>query len=278
MTNKELLAYWIMERDAIHRRRFAQGYSKPWSDDPVFQTVYFCNVRREDDKVTKWIREYYTPEFFGNNYELAICAARLFNHPPTLEYISNYLVNFNPDELLQRIQNMQNEGHQVWGGAYLITTHGQKMPKADYCVGVLKDAYDVLPRERSLCLEAFADIQMIDGFGSFLAAQVVADLKNTIGHPLKDAEDWKTFSAPGPGSMRGVNWFHGGRPNTKCTPMFYQEAIITIRRWLELQSDAAYIVKDLCDQDLQNCLCEYDKYMRVKTGTGRSKRNYKGVE
>ena len=30
-------------------------------------------------------------------------------------------------------------------------------------------------------------------------------------------------------------------------------------------------------QDLQNCLCEFDKYMRILHGTGRSKRGYPGV-
>jgi hypothetical protein len=36
------------------------------------------------------------------------------------------------------------------------------------------------------------------------------------------------------------------------------------------------ILEFLCFQNLQNCFCEYDKFMRVTNGTGRSKRKYKG--
>ena len=43
---------------------------------------------------------------------------------------------------------------------------------------------------------------------------------------------------------------------------------------LELGSD---IVDILSMQNLQNCFCEYDKFMRVTEGTGRSKRKYNGM-
>lgn len=46
---------WIKERYAIKVRREA-GQSWPWSDDPIFQENFFCNVHREDDKVTQWVR------------------------------------------------------------------------------------------------------------------------------------------------------------------------------------------------------------------------------
>ena len=41
------LAYFITERYAIKLRREA-GVEAPWSADPVFQSVRFCNVHRED--------------------------------------------------------------------------------------------------------------------------------------------------------------------------------------------------------------------------------------
>ncbi len=273
MNSKETLAYWITEREAIWRRRLEQENPKPWSEDRVFQTVYFCNVHREKDKVTKWIRENYTKDFFGKNYDLAICASRLFNFPPTLLNISNDLVQFNPESILDTLHARQDHGDQVWGGAYLITTHGQKMPKSVYCVQVLCEADRLLPLDGiTHCKDAFDIIQTIDGFGSFLSAQIAADLKNTVGHNLYNAYDKDEFAAPGPGSLRGLTWFM----DHNVTKSTFGPNLLECRQWLE-SSSAAHLMLTVDNQDLQNCLCEYDKYMRVKSGTGRSKRKYDGV-
>ena len=244
---------------------------KPWSDDWVFQETYFCNVRREDDKVTKWIRENYKPQDFLN-YEAAIVAARIFNRPSTLETIQAPLATSDLNEVEYRLGHLQVEGRQVWGGAYVITTHGQKMSKLDYCMGVLQEAFSRLPLvDVDTCWGYHNELTKIDGLGDFLSAQVIADLKNTQDHILSDADDWWTFSAPGPGSLRGLSWFH----DLKITPRTYDWAIRKVDQYLR----DAYVYDDvglLHEQDLQNCLCEFDKYCRVLTGSGRSKRKYPG--
>ncbi len=270
--NKETLAYWIMEREHIRISKVHDDPA-PWSDDSVFQTVYFTNVRREHDKVTKWIRANYTPEFFGANYELAIVAARIFNRPETLTRISNHLVMFNPPDLINELMDMQDEKQQVWSGAYLISTCGAKMPKSVYCGELLREASYILPLDGiDTCQRAYEVLTKINGIGSFLAAQIVADLKNTKGHRLQNALDKDTFAAPGPGSLRGLGWFF----ERKLTPTTFMDGLLQVRKYLE-DSPARCIVLDICNQDLQNCLCEYSKYMKVKTGTGRSKRKYNGI-
>ena len=56
MRHLEDLVYWIKERQAIHERRKA-GQPPPWTKDEILRTYRFCNVRREDDRVTRWIHE-----------------------------------------------------------------------------------------------------------------------------------------------------------------------------------------------------------------------------
>ena len=56
--NKEKFVYWVQERDCVRVLKEG-GLPPPWSIDPVFQNTYFCNVDREHDKVTRWIREQY---------------------------------------------------------------------------------------------------------------------------------------------------------------------------------------------------------------------------
>lgn len=271
----DLLSYWIREREAVRVKKEA-GKPKPWSDDPVFQTVYFCNVRREDDRVTRWIRKNYTPKVMGENYELAMCVARIFNRPETLAAIKPDVAMGRLSRVYGTLNNRLSRGEQVWSGAYLISTNGKKMDKLEYCINMLEDMKKLLKsmHHRELpgrsCQEYYQFIMKADGFGSFLAAQVVADLKNTKDHPLADAADWYTFSAPGPGSLRGLGWVLGGT----ITPASYQDAIVKVHR--ALPKDVQELYRGNM-QDLQNCLCEFDKMMRVRTGTGRSKRKYPGV-
>ena len=53
------------------------------------------------------------------------------------------------------------------------------------------------------CSLLFGRLKQMPGFESFMTAQVVADMKYVP--PLKNARDWQTFAAPGPGSKRGLN-------------------------------------------------------------------------
>ncbi len=261
----ELLVYWILERENIRKAKEA-GKPKPWSEDPVFQKVYFCNVHREDDRVTRWIRRNYTHDLFGDRYELAMCVARIFNLPNTLHAIKMNLRFGQWGGIETALGLRQDQGHKVWSGAYVITTHGRKMSKLDYCIEILQAAERVLPLPfLRTCDNYHRKLMQLEGFGSFLAAQVVADLKNTTGHWLASASDWMTFSAPGPGSIRGLSWYF----DKKVTYATYQEHIAEVARDLHWRDGM---------QDLQNCLCEFDKYCRVLSGTGRSKRKYPGLD
>ena len=268
-TPPELLKYWIEERETIRRLK-DDGQDKPWSDDWVFQNTYFCNIHREDDRVTRWIRANYTPEVLGEYYDYAIVAARIFNWPDTLDGLlyKGGLVPYNQVQMEEFLLQRQEAKKKIWGGAYLITTHGQRMSKIDYCVRLMGQVYQQFSTTRPPGEESCADyhswIMQIDGLGSFLAAQIVADLKNTKDHPLRGSMDWYDFSAPGPGSLRGLAWFH---EVDKVSPGQYHGLIENVRE---------YLGWEYCMQDLQNCLCEFDKYCRVRTGKGRSKRNYAG--
>ena len=125
--------YWILEREQIRRLKEA-GEPRPWSSDPVFQTTYFCNVRREDDKTTKFIRAWAReldprhPMFVYN-----MIMARFLNWPDTLTEIGP--IEFHdPEYLLAVLEGKAKRGEQIWSGAYVITTHGLPMGKAQYLV------------------------------------------------------------------------------------------------------------------------------------------------
>lgn len=268
--------YWITEREAIRARKEANE-PKPWSKDPIFQRTYFCNVRRENDTVTKFIRKMYSRYVDHPMFEYNIIFSRFINFPPTLAAIG-FIQEHDMEGLEKRLEELATRG-KIWGNAYVITTHGIPMPKVRYlCQNVLGAVFERLDELRAACrgpsLAAAAKaLEEIEGIGPFLAGQIVADLKNTPGHPLEQANDWWTFAIHGPGSLRGASWFFYDQANG-ISPGDFPKAIERIRLFV----DSKTLPMDLfCNQDLQNCLCEFDKYMRVSEGTGRSKRGYNGV-
>lgn len=277
--------YWIQERHRIQTKKILD-YPKPWSEDPVFQETYFCNVHREDDKITRFIRSTYSPYVDHPMFEYNIVLSRFLNWPYTLAAIG-FQRDHDPKGLLAHLDALAKDGvSNVWGNAYVITTHGQKMPKAAYlCNQVLSDVWEALPSLRPMCRApllghwptcsgASVALQRIDGIGSFLAGQIVADLKNTKLHPLYTATDKATFFEVGPGSIKGLGWFLAGNEKG-CLPSQFNRMFGQVREYVDANWPEQ--VPRVDNQDLQNCLCEYDKYCRVVTATGRSKRNYNGT-
>lgn len=268
---KEAFAYWINERYRILQKRQA-GEPKPWSDDPIFQTVYFTNVHREGDRTTKYIREW-AKQVDGELIVPAYVYARLVNREQTLARTGECFVNgFKPMRLKALLDSIRDEGLQVFSGAYLITTCGVRMDKLDYVVRVVQHSLQRDYSDCRDCQDTWEKLKSINGLGSFLAAQVVADLKNTIHHPLEEASDWMSFVASGPGSRRGVNYYFGRDPTHPFSEMYFKKFISQIREETLPLLDG---IPTMCNQDLQNCLCEFSKYMRVRAG-GRTKRNYPG--
>ena len=87
------------------------------------------------------------------------------------------------------------------------------------------------------------------------------------------AEDFYTFVASGPGSIKGLNYFFERKPELIITNARFKKELEIVREYMDKKEDQPLY---LCNQDLQNCLCEYSKYMRVLYG-GRTKRNYQGL-
>ena len=290
---EELFVYWVKEREEIRVKK-ETGVPKPWTNDPIFQTYKFCNVRREDDTVSRWITaNWIKPNDPHPNMWFAMIVARLFNWPPTLDILG--FPNFNSDEsnvanfadwkdrARHKLKYLRDERKEkVFTGAYLVSTNGVKMDKIDYILDrVLTPIWEkgrsptnlksVLADGGLLTLEEYWNhLRQFDGLGSFMAGQVIADLKFTSD--LKDAPDWWTWAPLGPGSIRGLNRYHG-RPVDKS--LSQNQGLREIR-------EAQRLIEEKLDwflpaHNIQNCFCEFDKYLRVKNNEGRPRSLYPGV-
>lgn len=269
------LAYWINARSAIDHNR-TSGHPKPWTQDPILQQFKFCNVHRERDRVTIWIKDNWRqPHYDSPHVWFAMCVARLINWPDTLEAIG-YPLPWSPERVALRMHARMTAKQQVFTGAYLITSGGQKMSKIDYVVQALSKVRelhsypDTYPRKGDTLAAAYTKLLAAPAFGGFMAAQVVADLKHTA--ILADAPDWSDWAAPGPGSLRGLNRIRGEVIRNGDR---FIESLKSLRE--ELKPNLRSHVGDLCLQDLQNCLCEFDKFERTLWGEGRPRSRYPGT-
>lgn len=229
----------------------------------------FTNVHREDDKVTRYLRQ---SSVWSNEAVpvWAVLLARMFNRVATLEEIKHLVYQGDLFLVSARLKFLREQGQQIFSGAYTISTCGQKMDKVDYVLGVV-DTVRRCDDTDSLTFTSLAglhsQLMRINGLGSFLSAQVVADLKNIKEHPLYAAPDWYTWSAPGPGSLAGLAAYF----ERKITTAHYHQALENC--WNDVRPLLPEFVLPIHRQDFQNCLCEYSKYSRVKAG-GRARNTY----
>ncbi len=268
LSNAEMLIYWINERYNIYLKK-ERGDPAPWSDNPVMQETYFCNVHRENDRVTKWIRANFPLNHPHPEFNMLV--ARLVNKPSSLKAMGFPFADWGSKNRCAFLDVMSCPG--TWGSAYIVSTNGRAMPKHEYIFELLQELFEPIKliSQLSTLKGAHQRLMRFRGLGSFMAAQIVADLKNTPNHNLVTAHDWSTWCAHGPGSLRGMAW---ATEKDKITPTEFQHCIPWLREYVDEELDYSFIPK-FCNQDLQNCLCEFDKFMRVTNGTGRSKRRYK---
>ncbi len=274
---------FILARDDIRRNRLV-GMPQPWTKDPILQKYRFCNVNREDDRVTLWIHNNIRGPHYGDQHLwFNLCVARLFNWPDTLKEIG-YIKTLDQLLRVQKVcERIKAKGQKVFSAAYIVSTNGATMAKDQYVVeNILEPLWSDRhnrPSNATTCKEWADWLMEHRGFAEFMANQVVTDMKYT--HHLRDAPDRKDFVMAGPGTKRGLSRLCYGHPNAVLSNRDAPEVVWHLRehvqcciRTLSLENYDHFcnVFKDL--NNLSNCLCEWDKYERVRLGEGQPRATY----
>jgi hypothetical protein len=291
MDTRERLVYWIKERHNIYLKR-KMGLPKPWTEDPILQSTFFTCPYRELDKTTVWFAENIRGDAKTKDAMVFVCIAfRWFNLINTgavlhgnglpfdkrINHGGSLWWNWNTYHAKQRLMKVEGP---VFTGAYMIKAGngppGCKMNNVCEAIEKIFNQKKWMAEEidHVNSLEyAWRMFTRITHIGPFMAAQIVADLKYTP--LLGSAHDWHEWCVLGPGSTRGLNRMLG-RDVHASAPKDWKYQMTELRE--HVNNELVKLHKpEMHMQDVQNCLCEYDKYERVRHQDGKIKRNYKGV-
>jgi len=306
-TEKERLeaqAKFIVERHRVYLKR-ASGLPKPWTTDPVLRTSRFTNVYREIDKVTVWIWDnVIRPNLNNPNLPVLVGLARTINKPETIQMLIDEGVwpeqKLASRKFYKTLTRYQMDGNTIVTGAYIVNSQfpkdyeGELRLKsayiADITAAVLWDNKELLAESgRKGTMAGFmAAIGSLHGFGPFLSYQVAVDLsysKNWLG----SAEDVNTFTSPGPGTTKGMNWIisgslHGKVRGPGLNPHMNRvlpkvnrlvRKMVSKKEW---NGDPFTGFAEISMSNYSNCCCETSKMVRsiLDGGTHRMKNKYAG--
>lgn len=291
----DLFWWFVCERQSIWNKRFVLRSPPPWTSDRILRSTRFTNVYRELDPGTRYaLDEILEKDVPRPDKVFNVMLYRLIGRSETHAWIGfQRLDEFDATDLECRLKHLRDAMHKpVFTGAYLVSGYsgmGSKDKVENVCrlFEHLCDEFDwfygrlMSAKQAS---EAYHAIRSMAGFGNFLAYQVLVDLLYPIrvydNTPLLhlSSEHW---AAAGPGAKKGIQMlFHGSERVAPLRIMLWlrdHQASEFARLGLDfpyLKDDQAQSIP-LSLPNIQNCLCEFHKYIKIHEGTGRGRRQFR---
>jgi 5-hmdU DNA kinase-like protein len=259
----------------------ANGFPAPWTDDPILRSYRFCNVFREDDKVTEWLRTNVRNPLRENAVVIpAIITCRFFNRIESMELIVKN--NLHTDWDVAKLQRVFKGVKPIVGAAYIIKTPNG-MDKLRGLISILDEVWTRYhDGELVQAVEGIRSMEKLVSyltafpyFGKFTAYEMACDLQYTkFFHPT-DTDIWAN---PGPGAQRGLQRILNGAVGGG--KLYDSVMLAAMQELLRLSQNPHNWVAHWPRWDMrtvEHTLCEFDKYERARLGEGTPKQKYGGV-
>lgn len=252
------------------------GQPAPWSEDPVFNEYRFCNVFREDDKVTRWVKTNVRDPYDGTDELIPfVTLARYTNYIPTMRRMFAEIAKpgWTWDKVIDAGYQFEDGDTTVISGAYMINTPAG-YDKLTGVVEIVKHVWDNRRDLRAACGQRqlrvlHADLKQWDHLGNFMAYEIVTDIRHTS--LLRDATDIMTWASWGPGAARGLRWIFN--EEFEYTRPKHQERMTELASSLLERSKLYWNLPKLWEmREVEHWLCEYDKYRRAASGQKMKRR------
>lgn len=277
----DIFTNYINKRESVRLLK-ESGQPAPWTDDPILRDYRFTNVRRTDDRISK-----YGIEMFAENPSLSLydkimnmILFRAFNKPETSAIFQQPIQDWSDENLnsidqhaAKLLDNLGDKYNQ-YGSAYFQSGlkgawgvrsnihSAQRM--LDMMAHIRENAIVESIIANPTPLGVLEIIKSVKGIGgNFLSYQIWVDLTYIPELPLN--EDHMTVA--GPGCALGISMLVEDMDG--MTP---EELIFHIRdnqHALDLDIDFCLTV-----MDIENIFCEFSKYMKRTLGQNNRMRKY----
>ena len=286
---------FALERQEVFFRRL-EGYSPPWTLDPILARFKFTNAYRASDRVSQYLIRHVIYEGSQSLEEVFFRTIlfKVFNRIETWELLKARTgeieyISYSFDMYDKVLSQALAEGRAIYSAAYIMPSGGRVFGHSrkhrNHLKLIERMMEDELPQRiagaRSM-RDAFGMLRSYPTIGDFLAYQFVTDLNYSEVTDFSEME----FVIPGPGALDGIH---------KCfTDLGGLTEADLIRMVTERQEEEferlGLPFRDLWGRrlqliDCQNLFCEVSKYARLKhpeikgvSGRSRIKQVYRPTE
>jgi len=279
----DLFWRFVRERHEIFIRRVVEKQPPPWTRDPALAGGHYCNVYRILDRVTRDLIHSVLVPSQGDpptDRLFNILLYRAFNLPEVYTALGGYrrMVDWDLTQAQHTLLTRQQAGGKIFTGAFMVNGRGEpewRGPggKVRLWVERLKgyqQGMKLLWERLDLAgpgTDEHRALMTLSGVGSFLAYQVWLDCTYEPQPLLPRTRD--AWADVGPGAVKGLRFLihdNGYRD--------WPEALWKLRHQQALRGVVRPRGPELTLADVENCLCEYSKYVRLRQGI-HPKRTYK---
>ncbi|MBC5793018.1 MAG: hypothetical protein H8Z69_03165 [Nanohaloarchaea archaeon] len=286
--------FWnfIAERQSIWHKRVIEQQDYPWTDNEILKNYRFTNVYRELDPGTQYaIQNIMIRDESRKDRTFNIMIYRLLGRKETHERLDfRSSEDFDPEGFERVLKKRRESGKPVFTGAYMVSGYSQfdSSDKVENISEIFKrisqdfdETFETIDSAQSP-QEVYNIINSLPGFGNFLSYQVLVDLLYDLGEEPSVIEfNHNEWAKPGPGAKKGLKVLaENPGPDER----------LEIMRWLTENQESEFrdrgidfnYLKDtegrrrlLSLADIQNCLCEFYKFHKIKNDKGRARRKFR---
>jgi hypothetical protein len=285
---KPIHVFWhfVAERQNVFYRRLA-GKSAPWTNDPVLRTYKFTNTFRVADHVTQYMlstvmkkKRPPVDEFFR------ITLFRALFNTDTWEFLDGRVdigaTGWDKHEIMKCLRS-RAANHTVFGDAYQACyspSYGFKRVfenRVEFIDRLLRKGFFKKVAEASTLGEVVRMFMKWPGVGPFYAWQYAVDI-NYSRHLGFDENTILDGTDLGCGAVDGARRVFGAREQSERREVVLE--IINnqdeeVRRYGPFESEEhghTLFGRRLTVVDVEHCLCETSKYLKILEGGIKPKR------